>query len=448
MLVAFIATAITLWIWYIVANESGPLLVPAIGLGILAVMKWPDIVVVTAVFLLNFKVNEIHPALAPAAILSIYLAALAILAVIIRIFTAPPRRLELHAAPVLLLVLWALLTLGVPVARDRSLAFEAWQEYSKVLLLVCAVVTFIRTERQIQALARMCVIGGVIVALSAIVTYWLGIDLVEGTRAYAGSGALANPNDVALILLLPLSLTSVAALSSGSRLQRLSALFAGLVIGWGILVCQSRGAIFGMAALCAAIAYHRVKSKPMFLLVALLVLSAVGPALDFLERDADGTQSFDDESAQGRIFAWNAGIAMAKAYPLTGVGMGNFAAQYPDFTEAVTGLALTAHSIWFLILGEAGWPGLAVFIALVSVCVRDCKRAITAFGKIGSPTGVMLATGVFAGLISFLVCGSFVSVVYQWPLQVLFILTFTVSRATIAGQLKPGLPDEARLAPT
>ena len=71
----------------------------------------------------------------------------------------------------------------------------------------------------------------------------------------------------------------------------------------------------------------------------------------------------DDSSAQGRIRAWKASARMAIDYPL-GVGAGSFNSAFGRFympTDA-QGWApnrwISAHSVYFKVLGEYGFLGL------------------------------------------------------------------------------------------
>ena len=65
-----------------------------------------------------------------------------------------------------------------------------------------------------------------------------------------------------------------------------------------------------------------------------------------------------DESARGRIHFWGIAVEMANSKPATGVGLGAFNTSYPTYNvgEAFQG-ERAAHSSWFGVLGELGYPG-------------------------------------------------------------------------------------------
>ena len=80
----------------------------------------------------------------------------------------------------------------------------------------------------------------------------------------------------------------------------------------------------------------------------------------------------DDSSAQGRLRAWNAALQMAIDFPL-GVGANNFSRAYgryyiPENTSGYGALRwISPHSVYFRVLGEYGYPGLALLLVAALV---------------------------------------------------------------------------------
>jgi O-antigen ligase len=89
----------------------------------------------------------------------------------------------------------------------------------------------------------------------------------------------------------------------------------------------------------------------------------------------------EDSSAQGRIRAWKAAFAMAVTRPL-GVGAGNFNSAYgryympQDAQGWGTARWISAHSVYFKILGELGFPGLLLLCAVLFTNLRDHWRIV------------------------------------------------------------------------
>jgi len=268
-----------------------------------------------------------------------------------------------------------------------------------------------------------------IISLSTIYNSLTGIGLVENTRAAAGEGTLSNPNDLALILLLPLAFAAAMIVNKASTGGRLLAIVGISFIAWAIVLTQSRGGLLGLLAVFTIVGSRFVKSKALLVCVGLILAAVLYSAMGISDRESGGAADVKGESAQDRIYAWQAGINMAAAYPLTGVGIGNFPTQFEDYTPEETGHPMTAHSIWFLVLGEVGVPGFITFVALVCTCLvagfRNMRRLTE---KAVSRDLQAVAHGTIGGLAGYLVSGSFLSYVYQWPLCIVVVLTVTLTR--------------------
>jgi O-antigen ligase len=136
-----------------------------------------------------------------------------------------------------------------------------------------------------------------------------------------------------------------------------------------------------------------------------------------------------DASAQGRLLAWEAGFGMALSDPLTGVGMQNFPLCYFFFTDEWHGRHVAAHSMWFEVLGENGFVGLALFIALMSVTAGTLSRSHRRLDAAGAPVFARaMAISLVAGFYGLVVSGSFLSQAYGWPVGITMALSFAVSR--------------------
>ena len=74
--------------------------------------------------------------------------------------------------------------------------------------------------------------------------------------------------------------------------------------------------------------------------------------------------------------AWKSGIRMAQAHPVTGVGSGHFGVALgtkfrpPEFGDENLPW-LTAHSMYFLVIGELGFPGI---ICLLAILIGNYRR--------------------------------------------------------------------------
>ena len=118
---------------------------------------------------------------------------------------------------------------------------------------------------------------------------------------------------------------------------------------------------------------------------------------------------------------------MALDHPLLGVGAGHFPVKYgveyrpPGY--GVTELPWqTAHSIYFLILGELGLPGLAMLLGFIGwnlVANHRLSGEIQARGSPDAATDRRLLAALSASLLAFATGGAFLSAVYYPHLYVL-----------------------------
>jgi O-antigen ligase len=147
----------------------------------------------------------------------------------------------------------------------------------------------------------------------------------------------------------------------------------------------------------------------------LVGLAAAGVAAWFLAPGAFGERlrsSFDPTNAwnRERWLMWQAGLAMWRDHPLTGVGLMDLHALYdryrlPGATERVGHL----HNAFVQILATTGAIGLAAFAWLVAMLLRSPAAGLVRQLRERRGDGVAdgLRLGVLAALVGFLVAGAF-----------------------------------------
>jgi probable O-glycosylation ligase (exosortase A-associated) len=90
----------------------------------------------------------------------------------------------------------------------------------------------------------------------------------------------------------------------------------------------------------------------------------------------------DDSSATGRIVVWRASLRIAELHPITGGGFS--VTHYADITNRMLAgttiprlsVGRAAHSIYFDVLSEHGWVGLALFLLIALYAWRACTSLI------------------------------------------------------------------------
>ncbi len=245
----------------------------------------------------------------------------------------------------------------------------------------------------------------------------------DGERHYIGSGSfLGDGNDFALSVDIAIPFCFFLLIESKSMIKKLFFVGALGVLLFAVISTQSRGALLGLVCMGA---YYWIKSerKVLGLVVAFLTVVfvlAVAPP-QFFERMESMTATDEEEmegSALGRVLAWKASLRMVADHPLFGVGVGHFPVKYgAEYRPEGYGKMpwQTAHSSYFLILGELGIPGIIFLVSLIATNLIASERLLRHSGPITSErqkTARDLVIALSASQVSFAVGGAFLSATY------------------------------------
>ena len=120
-----------------------------------------------------------------------------------------------------------------------------------------------------------------------------------------------------------------------------------------------------------------------------------------------------DSSAQSRLLAWEYARRLAADYPITGGGFATFTAElYARYWPGEFSSIYGAHSVYFQVLAEHGYVGLALYLALVLSCFMTLRRVRRKARAKGDTTMALYAQMFQLSLIGFLVPGSFLGRAY------------------------------------
>lgn len=417
-----------------------PVIGPVVGALVLAgivALRNPFLLALAFIVFSFFRVHEAFPVLNPLR-LPLLLALGTLTAVGLHLVTGRltmwwTRELSL------LFAFLGLCTVGMFFARNFGVAFGYWNGvYIKIVLMVPTIAWLVDRESRFQTASLVLVLSGMLIAGVALYNSANGIGLVEGTRvtiARSMGSPIGDPNDLSLVLLFPVSFAFAMVMVKGvpwyARLVGLVGL--GMILG-GILATQSRGGLLGFAAVAAIFANRRIKSKIVVAglgAVALMLLFAVA---GISERASGGAHTEGiDASAMGRLVAWQTAWAMALDRPLNGVGINNFYTSYFFYTPHWDGKNHAVHSTWMGVLGETGFPGFFLFVALFLASLlaawqvaKELDRRAAA-GR-ASVFPQVVAWGSLAGLVGFAVSGTFLTMGFTWPLYIQLALALAVTR--------------------
>lgn len=192
---------------------------------------------------------------------------------------------------------------------------------------------------------------------------------------------------------------------------------------------QSRGALLAIGAV-AVFYWLKTQSKIItgagILLLGVLTFSFMPDS--WHERMDTITNYEEDESAMGRIDAWTYAINIASDR-LVGGGFNSWSAStYALYSPEAANTNIVAHSIYFSVLADHGWPGLVMFLTLLFIAWRNLSRVIaqTKNSDIDSEfKPAFLAKMLQVSLIAYMSGGAFLSLAYfdlPWHIIAISIL--------------------------
>jgi probable O-glycosylation ligase (exosortase A-associated) len=357
-----------------------------------------------------------------------------------------------------LLFLWVgWITLTTALAVNPN-AWGYWVHFMKIILI-----TFI---------APLLIFGpGRIIAMLLVITGSLAFYGFKGGLFAASTGGahmVLGPTGsylagntyigLAMIMVLPAILVTArlfhrrwvefdwAIVRRHSRLLGL----CGYAVFWltviAILATYSRGALLGLLVI-APFLFLRMQRKALLVALAVIVFGVIGVTAPerLVERWSTIESYEEDRSAMQRIQAWGVNWNMALDRPLVGMGFRNggmgydWWIQYAEFEGDWTHV-LSPHSIYFSVLGQHGFVGLGIYLALIAGTLLVLNRIRREAAR-ERPDRIWLAEYAWAlqvGLLGYLAAGAFLDVAYFDLLYAFIALAVVMQRELEQGTVQAG----------
>jgi O-antigen ligase len=231
------------------------------------------------------------------------------------------------------------------------------------------------TKRDLSIVLWAMMIGGLILGLEAYDTPRR--SFVSGRLEGVGGPDFSDANRLAGYMVGLLPIIGVFFLHSGWR-GRAALFLAGGFVANTIVLTRCRGAVLGLAvaSVVTLVLVPRVYRARLLLAMAVGMAGFLYLADDqFLHRSSTITadQEERDSSAQARFDLAVAGTKMAIRNPL-GVGPGNFYQNVGKYDARYEGR--DAHSTFTRCLGELGFPGLLLFLAILCSSFAGLRRVL------------------------------------------------------------------------
>ena len=363
-------------------------------------------------------------------------AALVILAVVMELRQA--RRLPQVVGHPVLTAMYAFL--GVMVL---SLVGSVWlgatiaavQSYLRTLAYSLLIINVVRTPRRLTVLMRFLMLLHTYLALTTLKGYYSGdimfaqgISRAEGQTSFGG-----GPNELAATLVAAMPLFFMGFRVEKSWLWRLLWMGSLAACVWCVVLTGSRSGFLGML-MVAVLFWLMSPRKVLTLAAALALLVGLWVVMPQQYKTRYGTiKSAElDESSQGRIDAWKAGVRMFVDRPLLGVGAGNFGTGHArQAGEFQRGSWLEAHSLYVQIIAELGILGVLSFGWFLFRYLQAAVRLVRRFPldrRDGDYRGVVARAALIACL-ALLVTGIFGHNLYRITWYLMGALLVVVEQA-------------------
>jgi len=346
----------------------------------------------------------------------------AIAALISLLITKDQIKLPNERAVILLIlfVIWMCITTAASFYPESS--FIQLKKVIKIQLMTLVALAALRERRHIQMFVWINVISiGFYGLKCGIFTITTG----GNSRVWGPPGGfIEGNNEIAVALIMTIPLMNYLRLTTAKKWVKMALTATMLLSAIAALGTQSRGALLALCAM-GGVLWMRSDRK---LVTGIMVLAAGALLIGFMpaawEERMHTIKEYDqDVSAMGRINAWWLAFNIANRR-LTGAG---YDAYTPETFAAFAPNPLdihVAHSIYFSVLGEHGYIGLAFFL-LIWITALSISRKLRSDTK-GDPELQWLfhlAGMCQVSLVGYAVGGAFLSLAYfDLPYNIMVIL--------------------------
>ena len=286
------------------------------------------------------------------------------------LFSREPKRFPPGALPWLMVAFAIWMTLNSFFAVDPSWSWPLWERTIKIFVFVFLVMMMMNSKARIHAMVWVVVLSiGYFGVKGGLFTIASG----GGARVFGPPDSiLSDNNQLAVAIGAALPLVNYLRMHTANRWLRwgLAAAMAIQVIT--IFGTYSRGGVIALAA-GASVFWLRSRHKMLYLTVGAVVLVAGLSVMpdSFWERMGSIGNAAQDSSFMGRVYAWRAALYYAIDHFPLGAGFAGpqlnavFNHYFPDVgTHA-------AHSIYFQVLGEHGFPALGLYLLIIASAFRN-----------------------------------------------------------------------------
>ena len=282
--------------------------------------------------------------------------------------------------------------------------------------------------------------------------------VVEGAKVISSGGAhtvygiprttLGDNNLLALGMVMLLPLTLYLAKHSANQVAKWAALGVFGLCVMTVLGSNSRGGALALAILGVWYWFTSPRKLLSTLFVAVVAVGVVQFAPDrWFDRIESIKEAGEDQSFMGRVAAWKVSVNIANDNPVFGAGFEatqvswiwekyKYQDNFIDIRIPANMTFKAAHSNYFQVMGDLGYVGLFLFLALMTSAfiarwrIKSLVRQLPGNNAWASD----LSTAITLSLVAFMAGGAGVSLAY-YELVYLQIVMLSIVRHLLTEQL-------------
>ncbi|GAC1484772.1 MAG: putative O-glycosylation ligase, exosortase A system-associated [Acetobacteraceae bacterium] len=272
--------------------------------------------------------------------------------------------------------------------------------------------------------------------------------LTAGGHPIAGTPSTGDNNGLALAVLMTIPLLLFCARYSAVTWVKLAMQATAGLGGVTVIASYSRGGFIGLIVLAFMLLKNsKYKARTFAALGVFAFLMWLLVPTQYVARMDTINTAAEDDSFVVRLVAWKVNFLMALDHPFLGSGLyaslswqnwSNYVVRSTDFLfpTPILGRSFVAHSIYFQVLGDTGFTGLFLFIAILVTALMMAAKTRRLAGKDPNLAWAAdLARALQVSIVVYCISGAALSLVY---FELLFVLLAMISRTHRTVQLAVG----------
>lgn len=363
-------------------------------------------------------------------------------------------------------VLFVIFTIHITLCATFAFDGHArnWEMTTNMMktVLFCALMPLIVTSRyRIHALVLVIAIA---MSFHGVVD-GLKFFLSGGHHLARGIAKFGDNNHYAMVLVMTLPLLAYLYKHSAVKLVRLGFLALIPLLVFSVIASNSRGGLLCMAVVGMWFLITSQRKFAGIVVIVICVLLASQLASDeWLNRMQTIEKASEDSSLLGRIGAWHISTAIALSNPIFGGGPMSLEIGYvwgmyrdaqgllgflPMDLNGLPGRGRATHSIYFQALGDLGFVGFLLFIAILINNFLTARAVIKICKEAGPHLdwALSLAQMLALSTLAYAVAGALLSATYFDLPYVLFMLV-QVLKIQVEKEASPGANHKIAVAST